>query len=196
MYGRSVKSSVCTDPCTGGVGCVNDGPQAFTSTITGFGSFSYEWDDPANVTSVDLYQIGMTVDDGGISCAGRSAGSSCTLFIPGQGNIDGFCDSSTASKTLCWDPSYLLKTIAFPWAKPCNRATDSLCNSGVYPKGIPAVHYYLRISAGRCCFYDVVKTPGCETCPPNNQDACPRSIFSTTDIVAMGKIIIVRYLSA
>jgi hypothetical protein len=41
-----------------------------------------------------------------------------------------------------------------------------------------------------------LKTPGCETCPPYNQDACPRSKFSTTDIVAMGKIIIVRYLSA
>jgi hypothetical protein len=190
MYGRSVISSACQDPCTGGVGCVNDGPQAFTSAITGFGRFSYAWEDPANVTSVDLYQIDMTVDDGGISCSGVSVGSSCTLLIPGQGITNGFCDSSTASKTLCWIPSYLDIPWAFPWAKPCNRATDQSCNTGAYT-GVPAVHYYLRLSAGRCCFYGALSTPGCETCPLSNQDACPKSEFSTTDIVAMGKRIII-----
>jgi hypothetical protein len=190
MHVRSVKSTTCTDPCNGGVGCVNDSPQAFTSAITGFGSFSYRWDDPADVTSVDLYQIDMTVDDSGVSCSGASAGSSCSLFIPGQGNVDGICDSSTASKMLCWIPGYLGSLLSFPWAQPCNRVMDSSCNKGTYA-GKPAVHYYLRISAGRCCFYQALKTPGCETCPPFNQDACPRSVYLTTDIVAMGKRILI-----
>ena len=169
---------------------MNDGPQAFTTAITGFGRFSYKWEDLANVTYVDLYQIDMTVDDGGISCSGGSEGSTCSLNIPGQGSINGICDSSAASKTLCWIPSYLGSLIAFPWAQPCNRVTDTSCNTGAYT-GIPVVHYYLRISAGRCCSYGSLSTPGCSTCPRYNQDACPRSVYSTTDIVAMGKRIII-----
>jgi hypothetical protein len=194
LYARPVKSSGCTDPCTGGVGCLRDGPRTLTSAISGFGRFSYGWEDPANVTYVDLYRIDMTVDDNDISCSGQSVGSTCTLYIPGQGNVNGICDSSTAGTIFCWISSYLGSLIAFPWAQPCNRATDSTCNTGQYT-GVPAVHYYLRISAGRCCYYGALKTPGCAACTPYNQDECPKSEYSTTDIVAMGKRILICWRS-
>ena len=187
LFFRGGVSSSCLNPCTGGDGCPNGGPQAFTSTITGYGSFLYAWNDPLNVTSVDLYQIDLSVNDNGLACSGLAIGAACSLNIPAQGQIGGICDTSTAGITLCWSLGYLGVLVAFPWAQPCDRDVDSTCNTGTYD-GVPGVHYYLRIDAGRCCYYSILQTPGCSSCPGNNPDDCPRSSYATTDITAMGMV--------
>ena len=178
--------SSCTDPCVGGSGCANGGPQSFAAAVDGPGSFSYSWSDPSDITSVDLYQIDLTVDDNGLACAGSASGATCSLTIPAQGIISGNCDTSTAGTNFCWISGYLGSLIAFPWAQPCDRSTDPTCNSGEYA-GFPGVHYYLRAAAGRCCYYGALQTPGCSSCPGINTGSCPMSTYATADIVAMGK---------
>jgi hypothetical protein len=186
MILRSSLCSSCADPCVGGSGCENGGPQTFVTAITGPGAFSYAWSDPSSVASVDLYEIDMAVDDGGLSCAGSTIGAACSLSIPQQGSVNGICDASTSGSIYCWIPGYLGSLIAYPWAQPCDRTSNPTCNSGSYI-GVAGVHYYLRISAGRCCNYGILQTPGCSTCPEFNTDICPMSPYTTTDIVAMGK---------
>ncbi len=136
----------CIDPCIGGDGCLKEPPKAMRSSITGLGSFSYSWDDPVDVTSVDRYQIDLAFDDNGVACTGKTSGTACSVIFPESGSsITGSCDNAVGSSyLLCWSLQINPITLYATWIDPCNH-TSEICNTGTY-SGTPAVHYWLRVS--------------------------------------------------